>query len=81
MKEGKNLRKFMFISPDGLTFSRENLVEPDVDNFQVVGYERGFDHDDAFIRFIRKNPWLKYTGFKEIICIEVKEFPSEGKPM
>lgn len=31
-------RLFLFVTPDGVTYSSSSEIYPDVDNFQVLGY-------------------------------------------
>ena len=66
-------RLFLFITPDGVTYSSTIKVHPDVDHFQVLGYGEGFTD------FIKRNIWILDTEFNEVICIEIKSKISEGK--
>jgi len=72
-------RLFLFITPDGVTYSSSGKISPDVDNFQVLGEGEGITEEDAFKSFIEKNKWVLDTDFKEVICIEVKSKISQGK--
>ena len=72
-------RLFLFLTPDGVTFSSPELSEPDVDNFQVLGYGEGANEEEAFVDFKSKNPWLEDTEFDEAISIEIKHKIHEGK--
>jgi len=72
-------RLFLFITPDGVTYSSPSEIYPDVDNFQVLGYGEGETEEDAFEDFIKQNKWVLDTEFKEIICIEIKTKISQGK--
>ena len=72
-------RLFLFLTPDGVTYSSPELNEPDVDNFQVLGYGQGSDEDVAFVDFKSKNPWLEDTEFEETISVEIKHKIHEGK--
>ncbi|MCX8160572.1 MAG: hypothetical protein N3G18_06545 [Candidatus Saccharicenans sp.] len=72
-------RLFLFITPDGVTYSSYDLNEPDVDNFQVLGYGEGENEDEAFQDFKSQNQWLMNTEFDETICIEIKHRICEGK--
>ena len=45
---------FLFITPDGVTYSSPDKIYPDVDNFQVLGESEGWDEEDAFKSFIEK---------------------------
>jgi len=72
-------RLFLFLTPDGFTYSSSRKTYPDVDNFQILGHGEGVNEDEAFKSFIRENKWILDTDFKEIICIEVKSKISQGK--
>jgi hypothetical protein len=73
----KNL--FLFVTPDGVTYSSSKFIDPDVENFQVLGYGEGFNEDDAFEDFLSKNQWILKTEFEEAICIGIKQKIYEGK--
>ncbi len=70
---------FLFVTPDGITYSSPQKTYPDVDNFQVLGESEGINEEDAFKSFVDKNQWILDTDFKELICIEVKSKISRGK--
>jgi len=72
-------RLFLFITPDGLTFSCPDLEYPDVENLQVVGWEGGITEEDAFENFLRNNSWILNTCFNKIICLEVKNEVHKAK--
>lgn len=72
-------RLFLFITPDGITYSSPELSEPDVCNFQVLGYGSGVDEDEAFKDFLSHNQWVYGTEFREAICLEIKQKIYEGK--
>ncbi len=72
-------RFFMFLTPDGITYSSCESIHPDVDNFQVLGWAEGFTEEEAFGEFINTNSWIFNMNFKHIICIEVKSRIHEGK--
>ena len=72
-------RLFLFLTPDGVTFSSLKFEEPDVDNFQVLGYGEGSNEEEAFDDFKSKNPWLEDTEFDEAISVEIKHKIHEGK--
>ncbi len=63
---------FLFITPDGATYSSPDKIYPNVDNFQVLGESEGWDEEDAFKSFIEKNKWVLEANFNEVICIEAK---------
>lgn len=72
-------RVFLFITPDGVTYSSALKIYPDVENLQVLGYGEGATEEEAFDNFIEQNKWILDTEFKEIICVEIKRKISEGK--
>lgn len=72
-------RLFLFITPDGVTYSSADKIYPDIDNFQVLGESEGADEEEAFRLFVERNKWLLDTDFKEIICIETQIKISQGK--
>ncbi|MGB9906153.1 MAG: hypothetical protein ACPLRR_02060 [Candidatus Saccharicenans sp.] len=72
-------RLFLFITADGVTCSSPEPDNPDVDNFQVLGYGEGQNEDKAFEDFKSKNRWLEDTEFDEIISIEIKHKIHEGQ--
>jgi len=71
-------RLFMFVTPDGITYSSPELTEPDVENYQVLGYGEGCNAEEAFSDFLCKNEWLRNTKFVEAIGIEIKQKIHEG---
>ncbi|ASJ13397.1 hypothetical protein [Thermococcus thioreducens] len=65
-------RLFVFITPDGVTYSSPDETYPDVENLQVLGFGEGSNEEEAFEDFIKNNKWVLETQFNEVICIEVK---------
>jgi len=70
---------FLFVTFDGVTFSSDELDEPDVDNLQVLGYGEGLDEDKAFKDFLAQNQWVLEKRFAEAICVEIKTGFTRGK--
>ena len=70
---------FLFVTFDGVTFSSDELDEPDVDNLQVLGYGEGLDEDEAFKDFQAQNQWVLDKRFEEAICVEIKNRIYKGK--
>ncbi len=70
---------FLFVTPDGVTYSSPAKTYPDVENFQVLGYGKGYTEREAFDDFVKRNNWVLDTDFNEIICIEIKSRISNGK--
>jgi hypothetical protein len=72
-------RLFMFVTSDGFTYSSADEVYPDVNNFQVLGFGKGVNEEEAFRNFIQDNKWVLETHFREVISVEVKHRIYEGK--
>ncbi|NJE43198.1 hypothetical protein [Thermococcus sp. GR6] len=72
-------RLFIFITPDGATYSSPNEIYPDMENFQVLGFGEGLNEEEAFENFIKNNKWVLETQFNEVISIEVKSRIYQGK--
>ncbi len=72
-------RLFMFVTPDGFTYSSPHVLSPDVDNFQVLGFGEGKDEEEAFRDFLQSNGWVLNTHFNEVTSIEVKHRIHEGQ--
>lgn len=70
---------FLFVTPDGVTYSSSSKLEPDVDNYQVLCYGRGETEEEAFEDFKKQNEWVYFTDFEKAICIEVKTEIYDGK--
>jgi len=67
------MKSYIFITTEGYTFQPESeLIEPDIENCQVIGFARGIDEKDAFQNLIKENPYLFDTTFDELICLELK---------
>jgi len=72
-------RLFMFVTPDGSTYSSPNVLAPDVDNFQVLGFGEGKDEEEGFRDFPQNNMWVLDTCFNEVIRVEVKHRIHDGQ--
>ncbi len=70
---------YLFVTPGGITYSSPELDEPDVENYQVLGYGEGLYEEEAFRDFLKNNEWLKSTQFREAIAIEIKQKIYEGR--
>lgn len=71
-------RLFLFVTPEGVTYSSAELSQPDVDNFQVLGYGEGQNEEEAFNDFRGRAAWLNTTKFDEVISVEIKHRIFEG---
>lgn len=66
-------RAFIFITEEGFTFqpgSGSNM--PDVENFQVIGFSKGVNEEEAFRSLLQKQPFWLAASFEEVICFELK---------
>ena len=70
----KIMKKFIFLTIEGSTFQPDsNLIDPDIENVQVVGFAEGIDAKDAFENLIEKNPYLTDTSFDEIFSMQLTD--------
>ncbi len=67
-----DLKQYIFITTEGYTLSPNNAgIEPDVENCQVLGFEKGNNAEDAFKNLKINNSFLKDLGFDEVISHEI----------
>ncbi len=71
-------RLYLFLTPDGVTYSSCEEVYPDVENFQVLGWAEGNTEEEAFEEFVKNNKWVLKTNFENVVCIEVRKGIHEG---
>jgi hypothetical protein len=62
------MRHFIFLTQEGLTKTPKDV---DIENLQVLGSSDGSNEKEAFKNFIKENAYLKHTGFKEVIAMEL----------
>jgi hypothetical protein len=62
------MRYFIFLTEEGFTKTPD---DEDIENLQVLGFANGLNEKDAFNNFIKENNYLKETGFKEVIAMEL----------
>lgn len=68
------LKYYIIISPEGYTYQpNSEAIEPDVENFQVLGFSVGNDEEDAVSNFLAQSEWLAETNFDEVFVLELKE--------
>ncbi len=48
-------RLFIFMTPNGATYSSPIEMYPDMENFQVLGFGEGINEEEAFKDFIENN--------------------------
>jgi hypothetical protein len=66
------MSKFIFITPEGKTFSPNDI---EVDNFQVIGIVENVENEnEALKRLLMENEWILETEYNvaEFICYEIK---------
>ncbi|MBZ0203998.1 MAG: hypothetical protein IT281_01705 [Ignavibacteria bacterium] len=66
------MKKYIFITAEGYTYSpNSDEPEPEIENCQVLGFEKGNNETEAFENFVLGNQHLKDMGFKDVICYEL----------
>ena len=66
--------KYIFLTTEGHTFQPgSDLAEPDIENVQVLGFAAGENSLAAFKNFIKENPYIKDTTFKEVFSYKLDE--------
>lgn len=66
-------KDFIFITFEGMTFEPNSESDvPDIENMQVIGFEEGFNMDEAFDNLKKNQKHLADTAFDEIIGIELR---------
>lgn len=67
------IKSYIFLSVEGSTYQpNSESIEPDIENCQVIGFSEGINPQDAFIKLIKENKYLKETSFNEIFSIQLK---------
>ena len=54
------MKSFIFYTPEGYCESPNNQK---AENFQVLGIERGDNHDQALKHLLDNNPWIADFGY------------------
>lgn len=62
------MRHFIFVTHEGLT--KTPKLE-DIENLQVLGFEKGATKEEAFQNFVAENSHLADTGFNEVTAFEL----------
>lgn len=66
------MEKYIFLTKEGYTFQpNSEMIEPDIENLQVIGFAGGKNSEVAFENLIEQNPYLKDTSFKEVISYQL----------
>ena len=65
------MKLFIFLTDEGFTYSgKEDTIEPDVENLQVLGFAKGEDERDALSSLLSENPHISGM-FSSAIAMEV----------
>ena len=62
------MRHFIFLTQEGLTKTPQNV---DIENLQVLGIASGSNEKEALGNLIKENAYLKDTGYKEVLAMEL----------
>jgi hypothetical protein len=66
------MKHFIFLTTEGYTYSPNcSNIEPDVENCQVLGFEKGNNAEEAFKNLKINNLFLKDLGFEKVIGHEI----------
>lgn len=71
---------YIFITTEGYTFQPgSEVLEPDIENCQVLGFAKGDNAEEAFEALLRENAYLLETSFDEVVCLELKNRDYRGR--
>lgn len=56
------MHDYIFYTEEGFCLAPNNS---EVENFQILGFERGGNPTEAFDRLIENNPWIIEKGFSK----------------
>jgi len=74
------VKNYIFLTTEGYTFQAgSDCIEPDIDNFQVIGFAKGTNSQEAFYNLVKNNEYLLKTTFEEVFCYELAENYKETK--
>jgi len=66
------MKNYIFITSEGYTYSPNNTgSEQDIENCQVLGFEKANNAEEAFRNLKINNSFLNDLGFNEVICYEL----------
>jgi hypothetical protein len=66
------MKEFIFLTDEGFTFQPDignGMTE--IENLQVVGFAKGVNSEDAFLKLLSENLYLKETSFTKIFCYQL----------
>ena len=68
------MKRYIFLSIEGVTFQPDSeLIEPDIENIQVIGFAEGKHSKEAFQKLVEENSYLLKTTFDEIFSYELSK--------
>ncbi len=74
------MKKYIFLTIEGFTFQpNSESANPDIENLQVIGFEKGKNPREAFKRLVKENNYLLETGFNEVFSYELAKNFEENK--
>lgn len=62
------MKHYIFYTSDGDTYDNSGK---EIENCQVVGWEKGKNPKEAFCVLIKNNPFLKDFDFETCVCQEI----------
>ncbi len=66
------MKTYIFLTSEGYTFQpNSDSIEPDIENYQVIGFSAGENEEEAFERLLQENEYLLETSFDEIYCYQL----------
>lgn len=72
------MKSYIIISPDGYTYQpNSEVIEPDIENLQVLGFSKGNDGEDAVSNFLAQSEWIGETSFDKVFVLELKKDSKE----
>jgi len=76
------MKHYIFLTLEGYTFQPEsdfNVMEPDIENLQVIGFAPGVNQEDAFKNLLEENECLLKTKFDEVFCYQLSDSYEDSK--
>ncbi len=76
------MKCYIFLTLEGYTFQPEsnfNVMEPDIENLQVIGFASGLNQEDAFKNLLEEDESLLETKFNEVFCYRLSDSYEDSK--
>ncbi len=71
---------YIFLTKEGYTFQpNSEMIEPDIENLQVIGFTEGENPESAFDNLLHQSPYLKDTSFNEVFSYKLDKYYQEDK--